>query len=98
MSIEKQKQTKQSPREIESHHFDPDPSGGVDSEFFIVSKNSLETAMQQLLLVEGTMLVIDKDLQGSTRALVKNNKGEVIFSTNLSSEIEELAGAYYAKH
>lgn len=98
MSLEKQKETNRSAREIESHHFNREDPLGVDREFTSANEISLNR-VKKLIFFKQAKLVIDFDPQGLSRALVKNEKGKIIFSTTLPFEIEELADiAYNAAH
>ena len=90
MNVEKSKVEKPSVRELESHHFNMDPSGGLDMEVFRDNKKALKIA-KELLLMKAAKLIMDIDSENSNRALVKNGKGEIIFVTTLPVEIEELA-------
>lgn len=94
MNKEKPKQDKESIRELESRHFDLDPSGGIDMEFFKNNKDVFEMA-KTLLRIKEAKLIMDIDSENSNRALVKNRQGEIIFATDLPFEIEELADIAY---
>lgn len=98
MSLEKQKEnnqsTNQSTREIESHHFNREDPLGADDDFVMVNEISLEKA-KKLIFFKQAKLAIDFDSQGLSRALVKDEKGKIIFSTAFPFEIEELADIAY---
>lgn len=94
MSLEKQKENKQSVREIESHHFNQEDSLSADREFVAVNEISFNKA-KKLLFYKQAKLVIDFDPQGLSRALVKDKEGKVIFLTTFPFEIEELADIAY---
>lgn len=94
MNKEKLKPDQQSIRDLESRHFDPDPLGGVDAELFKDNKDAFEVA-KTLLRIKEAKLIMDIDSENSNRALVKNSKGEIIFTTDLPFEIEELANIAY---
>ncbi len=94
MHKEKSNESKQPVREIEAHHFNPGPSGEIDSDFFETNKKALEMAIE-LLSLKGThaKLTIGRDFENCPMALVKDSKGEIIFSTTLPTEIDELIDA-----
>ncbi|MBI4158281.1 MAG: hypothetical protein HY505_01495 [Candidatus Yanofskybacteria bacterium] len=87
---EKPKQNKESARDIESRHFGAGPSDEIDPEIFRANRDSLDMA-KQLLFMKEAELVLDTDSENISMALVKNKKGEIIFATDLPSEIEELS-------
>ncbi len=96
MNVEKQSKNKESTREIESRHFDPTPSGVINSEIFKTNEKALKIAKRLLSIRGEGKLLLDIDPNTNlNRALVKNGRGEIIFSTNLPSEIEELADIFY---
>lgn len=89
MIKEKPKLDKESSRDIESRHFESGPYGEINLEIFRINQGAFDMA-KELLLMREAELIMDTDSNGSERALVKNKKGEIVFATDLSSEIEEL--------
>jgi len=95
MKLEKPEQSKkQSAREIESRYPEQDSSGRISKDFFTENEDALDKA-KLLLSLKQAKLILDTDSENVTRALVKNKKKEIIFSTTLPEEIEDLANVAY---
>lgn len=94
MSTEKQEQNKQPARELESHHFNQKDPLNIDNDF-LKDHEGVFKRVKELLILKEAKLILDQDSQNLNRAIVKNNKGEIIFSTVLGFEIDELADIAY---